>query len=514
MLRLIAVAAFLAVPLFAESNINVAQVLPDGAQKLQNMSFAPYEGAVTNIHVGGGAGADYLTFDFIVRAAKGSEILCRMSLPPAERWDGRLWGHGHGGYAGSVWNVPAPKGYARVMCDLGMGRSTGHRKHAPTAMNEEEWKDFGWRATHLMTVFSKRFCAAYYGKPPHHSYFTGGSTGGGQAMHEAIRFPEDYDGVVAVVPAQGRIALEASLFHRNQMLVENGRPLLSTNQLQIVADAAISCMKDRDEPYCAGKYLSDPRECEAFEKEIFDRAAEKDPVFAQPDIRRRLHEIYAGPVVDGVRVHHGYPYGARITYGPGHFCFATHLLGIPGSPAPKNATWKDFLSFAEKRGGDLDALDPDLRRFAARGGKIISSVGFEDQTVPFPAALQHWEETAELFGSTDKVREFYRAYFLPGAAHGGIGRAMRNLPGYGGDINGKLMDWVKKGIAPEDIEVKTNDGDMIHVAPYPEKASRDAAGVWRRKPASRSFRRAFRPGQRAKGNCGLRENSCKKPSCP
>ena len=75
---------------------------------------------------------------------------------------------------------------------------------------------------------------------------------------------------------------------------------------------------------------------------------------------------------------------------------------------------------------------------------------------------------------------------------------MKNLPGYGGDINEMLIDWAEKGKAPEDIEVKTNDGDMIHVAPYPEKASRDASGAWSRKPALRSFRRAFRPGKRVK----------------
>ena len=454
---------------------------PAALGKVRDLSFAPYEGAVTNLHVVHAKGARYLTFDFVIRAAKGSETLCRMSMPPPGQWDGRLWGHGHGGYAGNVRNLSAPSGPAHVMCDLGMGRATGHRTHAPTAMNDEEWKDFGWRATHLMTVFAKRFCAAYYGKAPHHSYFTGGSTGGGQALHEAIRFPEDYDGVVAVVPAQGRVALEASHFHRYQMLTENGRPLLSTNQLQIVADAAVAFMKDRDEAYCAGKYLSDPRDCRAYEEEIFDLAAKKDAVFAQPDIRRRLHEIYAGPVVDGKKIYHGYVYGARLTYKPGHFCFATHLLGLPGAPAPANATWKDFLAFAEARSRDLDAMDPDLRRFAARAGKIISFVGFEDQTVPFPAPLQHWEDTAKLFGSAAKVRDFYRMYLLPGAAHGGIGRAMKALPGYGGDYNKALIDWVENGKPPEDVAIKTNDGDTIKVAPYPDKAYRGADGVWRRK---------------------------------
>ena len=464
----------------------LSNALPEEAGRIRQVSFAPYEGVVTNLHVAVAHGSEYLEFDFVIRAAKGSETLCRMSLPPADKWDGRLWGHGHGGYAGNVYTMPAPSGPAKVTCDVGMGRATDHRSHAPRRVNEEEWKDFGWRATHLMTVFAKKFCEAYYGKAPHHSYFTGGSTGGGQALHEVTRFPEDYDGVVATVPAQGRIALEASLFHRYQLLNENGRPILPTNQLQIVSDAAIAVMKNRDESYCSGRYLSDPRECEPFEEEIFDYAAKKDPVFANPDIRRRLHEIYAGPVVGGRRVHHGYPYGARITHAPGHFCYHMHLEGVKGAPAPGKSSWDDFLAFAKARSGDLDATDPDLRKFAARGGKIISFVGYEDQTVPFSAALQHWEDVAALFGSDEKARDFYRLYMLPGAAHGGIGRAIKDLPGG----YSRIVDWVEKGIPPEDIELKTLFGDKIRVAPYPDKAYCGKDGVWRRKAASRIIRRA------------------------
>ena len=254
----------------------------EAAKRVAAMSFAPYEGTVTNIHAVGAPGSDYLTFDFTIRAAKGSETLCRMSLPAADRWDGRLWGHGHGGYAGNVWELPATGRSARVMCDVGMGNATGGRKHKPKTLNEEEWKDFGWRATHLMTVFAKRFCEAYYGKPPSRSYFLGGSTGGGQAMHEATRFPEDYDGVIASVPAQGRTALEASRFHRYLMLTESGKPILTKEQLKIVSDAAVEFMKDRDESYCAGKCLSDPRECEKYETEIFDLAAKKTPSSPSP----------------------------------------------------------------------------------------------------------------------------------------------------------------------------------------------------------------------------------------
>ena len=50
-------------------------------------------------------------------------------------------------------------------------------------------------------MVSKAIVEAYYGRVPSHAYFAGCSDGGREALMEAQRFPEDYDGIVWVAPA-------------------------------------------------------------------------------------------------------------------------------------------------------------------------------------------------------------------------------------------------------------------------------------------------------------------------
>ena len=105
------------------------------------------------------------------------------------------------------------QGYAVATTDMGTG---------PTASvgdgNPEVWKDFGFRATHLMTVVAKQVILANYGQEPELSYFMGASTGGQQALQEAQRYPEDYDGIVAGVPAHCRTPLHAYFLWNYQIL--------------------------------------------------------------------------------------------------------------------------------------------------------------------------------------------------------------------------------------------------------------------------------------------------------
>jgi feruloyl esterase len=153
----------------------------------------------------------------LLQPAKGSNINVEVWLPDTAKWNGRFLGLGNGGAAGKI-NSGSLAGYSAA----GYAVATTDMGTAPNADsgigNREVWKDFGYRATHLMTVVGKQLVQAHYGKGPEYSYFSGGSTGGQQALQEAQRYPEDYDGITAAVPAHCRAPLHAYFLWNDQIL--------------------------------------------------------------------------------------------------------------------------------------------------------------------------------------------------------------------------------------------------------------------------------------------------------
>src|SRR5690606_22352486 len=61
--------------------------------------------------------------------------------------------------------------------------------------------NFGHLAIHRTAEVAKALIRAQYGRNPEYSYFMGCSRGGGQALMEAQRYPQDFDGIVSGAPA-------------------------------------------------------------------------------------------------------------------------------------------------------------------------------------------------------------------------------------------------------------------------------------------------------------------------
>ena len=118
-------------------------------------------------------------------------------------------GLSNGGFAGQIDYVQLgasiAKGYAAAATDTG---HTGSPIDASWALGHpEKVVDFGHRGIHEMTRVAKLVAQQFYGSAPKHSYFTGCSDGGREALMEAQRYPDDYDGILAGAPANYWTAL-------------------------------------------------------------------------------------------------------------------------------------------------------------------------------------------------------------------------------------------------------------------------------------------------------------------
>ena len=127
---------------------------------------------------------------------------------PASGWNGKFQAVGNGGWAGTI-GYPAmaqalARGYATTSTD------TGHSTPGASFAfgHPEKLIDYAYRSEHEMTVKAKAIINAFYGNAPTRSYFNGCSTGGRQALTEASRFPDDFDGIIAGAAANPKTRLD------------------------------------------------------------------------------------------------------------------------------------------------------------------------------------------------------------------------------------------------------------------------------------------------------------------
>jgi feruloyl esterase len=123
----------------------------------------------------------------------------------------------------------------------------------------------------------------------------------------------------------------------------------------------------------------------------------------------------------------------------------------------------------------LSAENPDLRGFAAHGGKLLLYHGWDDQHISPQGTLKYWETLNEVMGE-DLVTRFASFYLFPGMAHCGGGMGPNQF-----DILTPLMSWVELGAKPNEIVASLFDTDnnltrTRPVFPYPTVARYLGAG--------------------------------------
>jgi feruloyl esterase len=181
---------------------------------------------------------------------------------PISNWNGNFAGTGNGNIGGVIVYSSLPGGLqagtAVANTDLGTSPAATQGGGVLTGHPEKQI-DYATRSTHLMTVLSKQIIKAFYGVPPKYSYFVGCSTGGGQAIHEALQFPGDYDGILASAPGMNLTHNGPSNFWNGQAF--DGPANITMAQATGVTAAVVKQCAGKDGGLRSDNFLTDPRDC-------------------------------------------------------------------------------------------------------------------------------------------------------------------------------------------------------------------------------------------------------------
>lgn len=410
----------------------------------------------------------------------GSDIRFEVWMP-LSGWNGRLYGIGNGGFAGTIATSP---GLANTVQRGGAGVSTdtGHRSESPAPAEDGSWakghperiRDYGYRAIHLAAVNAKALVAAFYGKAPHHAYFASCSNGGRQALMEVQRFPEDYDGVIAGAPAYDFTGLTADFIWNVQAQQPAGAAIPASKVPALQAAVLQACAAKH------GGLIDDPPSCRFDPHVLLCKGEDSDACLTAPQVAA-LQKIYSGPRTStGQQIYPGFSAaGAEVGTIPGDG-WDGWILAPAGREAhqPKYAAAlladfatkvqtdsehfdfdRDYPSFKSELAADLNATDPDLGRFAARGGRLILWHGWADPAIPPQHTIDYFNAVQTTLGR-EKAARVLRLFMVPGMQHcfGGTGpnsfgqfTAPPPPAEPHSDLSAALEQWVEKGVAPDDL---------------------------------------------------------------
>lgn len=452
--------------------------------------------------------------------AGAQPINFRVVLPAS--WNHRAVQLGGGGMNGVIPNLTGGRGGPGPAQNVvTYGSDSGHRADAPPdwTLNDEAIRNLGYmqmKKTHDVAMI---LVERAYGERPRFNYYVGSSQGGREALTVAQRYPADYNGIVANVPIVNfsTLMLAPELIRIREKPAANWVTRSKTNA--IASEFIRQCdVLDGLVDGIMNNYMA----CRA----IFDvthGAAGRHPWAARrcpngvdpnPDDTSATACLTDGQIGTLEMIYSPYRFPAALAHGTRAFGMwvpttdpsgsglisTTRFRGQEGAAAdapmhahlgvlgvtgfimrdfavnPLDFTEAAFVARRRQLSEWLDATDPDLSRFAGRGGRMIVTIGTDDTLASPGAQLDYYESLLATMGR-DKVDRFARLFVIPQANHGLMGRNFA-VDGQGRTIPVApipniydrfevLTDWVERGVAPAKSLVVRAGEKSLPLCSYP-----------------------------------------------
>jgi feruloyl esterase len=403
---------------------------------------------------------------------------------PTSGWNSKFQAVGNGGWAGSI-SYPAMaealrRGYATASTDTGHSTPGG----AFALGHPEKFIDFAYRSEHEMTVKAKAIVAGFYGGAPRYSYWNGCSTGGRQGLAEAQRFPDDYDGIIAGASANPRTYLNSWQISIAQAMLKDPARFIPPAKYPVIHQAVLAACDAIDG--VKDGLIDDPTKCR-FDPKALECKGEPDGSCLTPP-QVEAARIVMSPIRDpktGVEIFPGLESGTELGW-----------AGLVGGFEPnataldqfkyvvfKDPNWdwrtfdltRDLARANQVDNGTINAINPDLGKFAGHGGKLLMYHGWSDPLVAPRASVNYYMSVVKKMGGPEQTSNWVRLFMAPGMGHCGGGEGPNTF-----DMLTALEQWVEKGQAPAQIIASHSTSGAVDrtrpLCPYPQVATYAGSG--------------------------------------
>jgi feruloyl esterase len=397
---------------------------------------------------------------------------------PTEGWNGKFQAVGNGGFAGMIsYSAMASalrEGYATASTD------TGHKE--PNALfgigHPEKVVDYAYRAVHEMTVKSKTILRSFYGQDPTLSYWNGCSTGGRQGLMEAQRYPEDFDAIIAGAPANYHSHLHASDLATSTPHMKNPAASVPASKLALLNRVVLAACDGMDG--VKDGLLTDPGKCHLDPASLLCSSGDSEDCLTGPQLES-IKRVYApSKMKNGDLIFPGKAPGSELGW--------TFIFGKEPSPISigtfqltyqdPNWDWRTFdtdrdTTLADQKTGFINAIQPDLKAFRDRGGKLLLYHGWNDTGIAPGNTINYYSNVLGKMGANQET--WLRLFMMPGVGHcgGGEGPDQANFVS-------AMERWREASEAPDTITAYRVNGNRVDMTrplcPYPRVARYKGVG--------------------------------------
>ena len=371
------------------------------------------------------------------------------------------------------------RGYATTSTDTGHSTPGG----SFALGHPEKLADYAYRSEHEMTVKAKAVVNAFYGNAPSRSYFNGCSTGGRQALTEASRYPDDFDGIIAGAAANPKTHLDTWRIWMGLQTLKDPETRIPKDKYPAIHQAVLAACDALDG--LKDGLISDPTSCH-FDPQVMackegDGASCLTPKQVQSvktilgPAKTRTGEVIFPSYQPGTELAWGLLIGGPDPYDTALDQFRYMVFDDPKWDWRTFDVDRDMAKADQVLHGLLTAIDPkSISPFFKRGGKLLTYQGWSDQDISPLASVNFYKSMPGAVGDAT-VSSSMRLFMVPGMGHCGGGEGPNTF-----DMMVPLEQWVEKGQAPTRITASHSTNGKIDrtrpLCPYPQVARYTGTG--------------------------------------